>query len=260
MSAPLSKERLDAIRAREAAATPGPWCTDGAEIYQGDSEGVPHLAKWIGETCRADEGDGGKADAAFVAAARSDVPALLEHAAWLQEHFGKALAGFNAQSLRVTELEAERHDTNEALDDAVAALRAKDARIAELEAERGQWKATAERLAGDAGLIPKTTSAPVSSDSPAARLAQVLLRTRRDVSTAKPVDATTLDLSVEPASLGDWEWWLSRFRCPAGQTKHHGSYVTAKGEFGRTKVLLTGLSVGSLYAAERAAEAGGSRG
>ena len=77
MSAPLSKERLDAIRAREAAATPGPWCTDGAEIYQGDSEGVPHLAKWIGETCRADEGDGGKADAAFVAAARSDVPALL---------------------------------------------------------------------------------------------------------------------------------------------------------------------------------------
>lgn len=74
--APMPPERLDAIRAREGAATKGPWCTDGAEIYQGD-EYLPGLSEWIGETCRADEGDGGKADAAFVAAARSDVPALL---------------------------------------------------------------------------------------------------------------------------------------------------------------------------------------
>ncbi|MFD5184081.1 hypothetical protein ACFWMQ_16000 [Streptomyces sp. NPDC058372] len=33
---PLSAERLAEIAARAEAATAGPWCTDGAEIYQGD--------------------------------------------------------------------------------------------------------------------------------------------------------------------------------------------------------------------------------
>jgi hypothetical protein len=43
---------------------------------------------------------------------------------------------------RVAELEAERHSTNESLDDAVAAIRVKDQRIAELEkAERERGRA-----------------------------------------------------------------------------------------------------------------------
>ncbi|MEU3529176.1 hypothetical protein AB0E62_35900 [Streptomyces sp. NPDC038707] len=67
MPEPTQPLDLDAIEARAAAATPGPWCTDGAEIYQG-SEYLPGLSAWIGETCRADEGDGGKADARFIAA------------------------------------------------------------------------------------------------------------------------------------------------------------------------------------------------
>ena len=68
---------LDAIQARADAATPGPWCTDSWEIYQG-TEYVAG-AEWIGETCRG-RVDGlaqDRADAEFVAAARTDVPALL---------------------------------------------------------------------------------------------------------------------------------------------------------------------------------------
>lgn len=72
---PLAEEQLADIEARATAATPGPWCTDSWEIYQG-AEYVAG-AEWIGETCRAGEMDDGRADAEFVAAARTDVPALL---------------------------------------------------------------------------------------------------------------------------------------------------------------------------------------
>lgn len=68
---------LDAIETRAQAATPGPWCTDSWEIYQG-AEYEPGMSLWIGETCR---GTGSleqdRADAEFVAAARTDVPALV---------------------------------------------------------------------------------------------------------------------------------------------------------------------------------------
>ncbi|MGW3490596.1 hypothetical protein [Streptomyces sp. NPDC001054] len=72
---PLTPERLREIAERAAAATAGPWCTDSAEIHQGDQYVAGAL--WIGETCRVDDADGGTADAAFVAAARTDVPDLL---------------------------------------------------------------------------------------------------------------------------------------------------------------------------------------
>lgn len=68
---------LDAIETRANAATDGPWCTDSWEIYQG-TEYEPGMSLWIGETCR---GTGSleqdRADAEFVAAARTDVPALV---------------------------------------------------------------------------------------------------------------------------------------------------------------------------------------
>jgi hypothetical protein len=67
---------LDAIEARAEAATPGPWTTDGWEIYQGTGDGAPDLMRWVGETCRADDYDGSRADAAFIAHAREDVPAM----------------------------------------------------------------------------------------------------------------------------------------------------------------------------------------
>ncbi|MFB8035910.1 hypothetical protein ACFC5Z_23765 [Streptomyces sp. NPDC056004] len=79
MNAPMTPDRLAEILARAEAALPGPWCTDAWEIYQGTEYEVG--AEWIGETAR---GVGGAADmeqdratAAFVAAARKDVPDLV---------------------------------------------------------------------------------------------------------------------------------------------------------------------------------------
>lgn len=74
---PLTTQQLTDIEARTNAATPGPWCTDAWEIYQG-TEYQPGLSMWIGETCRGTSTpEQDQADAAFVAAARTDVPALL---------------------------------------------------------------------------------------------------------------------------------------------------------------------------------------
>lgn len=68
---------LNEILARADAATPGPWCTDAWEIYQG-TEYLPGLSWWIGETCRGTSTpEQDRADATFVAAARTDVPELV---------------------------------------------------------------------------------------------------------------------------------------------------------------------------------------
>ncbi|MFE1272111.1 hypothetical protein [Streptomyces sp. NPDC058758] len=78
MSAPMDEQRLAEILARADAATKGPWCTDSWEIYQ-DTEYTPGLSEWIGETCRGVVGglNQDRANAAFVAAARTDVPDLI---------------------------------------------------------------------------------------------------------------------------------------------------------------------------------------
>jgi hypothetical protein len=98
---PLSAERLAGIEALAEAATAGPWCTDSWEIYQG-TEYVPGISFWIGETCRGTSELGqDRADAAFVAAARSDVPALV--------------AEVRRQAARIAELEAQREALAERL-------------------------------------------------------------------------------------------------------------------------------------------------
>ena len=63
---------LDDIETRANAATPGPWCTDSWEIYQGSEDDAPSVMQWIGETCRAEDSDGSRNDAAFIAAALDD--------------------------------------------------------------------------------------------------------------------------------------------------------------------------------------------
>jgi hypothetical protein len=77
MTTPLTPQQLDEIEQRANAATPGPWTTDGWEIYQGGGSSAPDLMAWAGETCRADDYDGSRNDADFIAHARTDVPALL---------------------------------------------------------------------------------------------------------------------------------------------------------------------------------------
>lgn len=74
--APPTGQQLDELEALANAATEGPWCTDGWEIYQGAEYRVG--AAWIGETCRGpvDSWEQDNANAAFAAAARAAVPAL----------------------------------------------------------------------------------------------------------------------------------------------------------------------------------------
>lgn len=75
---PLTEQQLADIAARTQAATNGPWCTDSWEIYQG-TEYEPGISQWIGETCRGTSSpEQDRADAEFVAHARTDVPALLD--------------------------------------------------------------------------------------------------------------------------------------------------------------------------------------
>jgi hypothetical protein len=74
----LTEQQLAAIDAREKAATEGPWCTDSWEIYQG-TEYLPGISQWIGETCRGTSSlEQDRADAEFVAHARTDVRLLLD--------------------------------------------------------------------------------------------------------------------------------------------------------------------------------------
>lgn len=109
---PLTVERLTEIEARANAATSGPWCTDAWEIYQG-TEYVPGISFWVGETCRGTADlEQDRADAAFVAAARSDVPELV--------------AEVRRQAAEVASL-------NDSLTAAADRMRADAARIAELE-------------------------------------------------------------------------------------------------------------------------------
>jgi hypothetical protein len=71
---PLTDEQYAAIRAREAAATPGPWHVE---------DDKRDLNRWVVSEAGTLEanfgyvGNGNQDDSAFVAAAREDVPALL---------------------------------------------------------------------------------------------------------------------------------------------------------------------------------------
>ncbi|MES9587783.1 hypothetical protein ABWK57_02615 [Streptomyces sp. NPDC094045] len=100
MNAPMTPERLAEILARADAALPGPWCTDAWEIYQGTEYEAG--AEWIGETARGVAGaadlEQDRATAAFVAAARTDVPDLVAAV----ELLAAEVAGLRAQ---VAELE-----------------------------------------------------------------------------------------------------------------------------------------------------------
>ncbi|MFE5090642.1 hypothetical protein ACFRCI_09605 [Streptomyces sp. NPDC056638] len=101
LNTPMSGQRLAEILARAKAATPGPWCTDAWEIYQG-TEYEPGFSAWIGETCRGTSTpEQDRADASFVAAARTDVPELVAAVQLLT-------AEVDGLRTRVAELEAQR--------------------------------------------------------------------------------------------------------------------------------------------------------
>lgn len=95
---PAGPDRLTEILARADAATPGPWCTDAWEIYQG-TEYLPGLSWWIGETCRGTSTpEQDRADATFVAAARTDVPDLVSAVRLLRARVAELEAAVNCPS------------------------------------------------------------------------------------------------------------------------------------------------------------------
>jgi len=79
---PLTRAELDAIRERCEAATPGPWTpvpqtSDGRHIREAAVVNASMQSFW---QCCYKQGNGQpEQDAAFIAAARTDVPALLAH-------------------------------------------------------------------------------------------------------------------------------------------------------------------------------------
>lgn len=75
MTDPLTDEQLAAIEARASAATRGPWDSIGERVYAGGASAwvVAESKMWGLDG----ERDDYAADAAFVAGARADVPALL---------------------------------------------------------------------------------------------------------------------------------------------------------------------------------------
>jgi hypothetical protein len=79
MSEPMSESELAAIRARADAAAGAPWTVDGFRIYWGDDfplvEAVEEGEFHGGHVLRA---------LAFIAAARADVPRLLDEIARLR--------------------------------------------------------------------------------------------------------------------------------------------------------------------------------
>ncbi|MFE6500732.1 hypothetical protein [Kitasatospora sp. NPDC057738] len=96
---------LDAIQARTDAATPGPWWADDTDIIVGTSDDLQPHPVWIGETANPGTPNGGLANAQFIAAARTDVPALLD---------------------RVRELTADLAEMTHCRDNAIRALRRDD--------------------------------------------------------------------------------------------------------------------------------------
>lgn len=103
MPSPLSQEELQAIREREAKATPGPWTETNDQMHLGEPN--ENVASWsvrnldgaaIFKNC------GFVADNKFIAHARTDIPRLLE--------------ALDAANARVAELEAEVAQLNEFLE------------------------------------------------------------------------------------------------------------------------------------------------
>lgn len=110
MSEPLSEERLAAIRARCEAATPGEWRAYGLDYFHEDepvqgicNEGTSLL---IEVNCN-DPGDmQAKADAQFIAHARTDVPDLLAEVERLRAAL-HAIAGLHLRGISSYENDAK---------------------------------------------------------------------------------------------------------------------------------------------------------
>lgn len=84
---------LDAIEARASAATEGPWLADeGVFVLKPDRPGFAYDGTIIARVFRDDFGLVEEADTEFIAAARTDVPALVARVRGLEAQRDAALA------------------------------------------------------------------------------------------------------------------------------------------------------------------------
>lgn len=85
---PLTSKRLEEIKARADAATPGPWEFEPQEVEEDDE---PCTGAWVPKACPFTYGDGlyymDDANAEFVANARQDVPDLLAEVERLKSQY-----------------------------------------------------------------------------------------------------------------------------------------------------------------------------
>ena len=104
MTEPLSKEQIDAIRARADAASPAPWHTIGfpwaesedADTWVKSGSNDPHISTFVCDCLGMIEPDDEfepndfrpRENAEFIACARQDVPALLAHIDALEAEIG----------------------------------------------------------------------------------------------------------------------------------------------------------------------------
>ena len=116
---------LDAIEARANAATPGPWTVSRSSSHPGER----HIEAGLGAGVYVAM-DVGADDAAFIGAARTDIPALVARVRELESDAAQFLAHAEDTIMR----ECERHDR------AILAMRE---RVRELEAERDRLRETA---------------------------------------------------------------------------------------------------------------------
>jgi hypothetical protein len=99
----LAQEQLEAIRQRAENATPGPWKWSGDKfgdivVYSPERRGFHNNG---GEIAELDFGS--QADATFIAHARTDIPALLDHITELEAE----LARLKAALIEISELSDE---------------------------------------------------------------------------------------------------------------------------------------------------------
>jgi predicted RNase H-like nuclease (RuvC/YqgF family) len=166
---PTGEQWLAAIEARANAATPGPWSTDSWEIYQG-AEYVPGISDWIGETCRgATTMEQDRADAAFVAAARTDVPALVAEVRELLLHT-RTLEALVAE--QAAEIDRLRQDNRAAHASEQILQQQIDAQATEIDRLRAELKQTAghrdywhaELMCADARILELGRKVPKAGD------------------------------------------------------------------------------------------------
>lgn len=91
----MTDEDLDAIEAREAAATPGPWVAcyvpyDGCDDPVIETSSGTYIAQTVYDTLSFSAEHNVDSDTVFIAAARRDVPALVAEVRRLREELRKS--------------------------------------------------------------------------------------------------------------------------------------------------------------------------